>query len=438
MSTFSKAMREARISKGWSQMDLARLLEVSQPMVSYWERDRGAPDATMTAKIQSLVGAPGTGASVGESIGDVDEEEEDDGLDGFEPIGQSGFSDFPIDSPMIRTEHRTVHDILRRIEKDQMVLTPDFQRDFVWDERQQSRLIESMLMRIPLPVMYLAENLDGKLVVVDGLQRITTFWSFIKGDLALKLEQPELKGKRFGDLDMRFQTRIEDTTLTLYIIDAKVKEQVRLDIFERVNSGAPLTRPQMRNCIYNGPGTKWLRDRASSPAFAQLFTPNQRDKLAKAMRDREFANRFAAFQLKGWQSYRGDMDDFLRGAILELNGLTEEMRSRLTEDFERGVRNNVFLFGKMAFRRHQAGQEKRSPLNVALFDVMSTALSHHDEERVASVKDAMREAFYALLQQEEFRMAIAYGTSHTDHVEKRFAAVNNALVPLLGDPQGAR
>src|SRR6266542_4180209 len=87
---------------------------------------------------------------------------------------------FPIDSLMIRTELRSVFEIVRRIDSGQYVMDPDFQRDFVWDIGRQSKLVESAILRIPLPVFYLAETRDGKIVVVDGLQRLTTFHRFLK------------------------------------------------------------------------------------------------------------------------------------------------------------------------------------------------------------------------------------------------------------------
>jgi hypothetical protein len=85
---------------------------------------------------------------------------------------------FPIDSLMIRTEVRSVFEVVRRIDSGQYIMDPDFQRDFIWEPARQSKLIESAILRIPLPVFYLAERVDGRIVVVDGLQRLTTFHRF--------------------------------------------------------------------------------------------------------------------------------------------------------------------------------------------------------------------------------------------------------------------
>lgn len=99
--------------------------------------------------------------------------------------GGSGWGEYPLDAVFVRTEHRTVGEIVKRIAKDRFVLDPDFQREFVWPAVKQSKLIESTIMRIPLPVFYVAEAPDGRIIVVDGLQRLTTFTRFLKNELRL-------------------------------------------------------------------------------------------------------------------------------------------------------------------------------------------------------------------------------------------------------------
>lgn len=111
------------------------------------------------------------------------------------------WGDYPLDSFLVRNESRTIHEVLRRINQGSFVMDPDFQRDFIWRVDKQSKLIESVLMRIPLPVFYLAEDAQGRMVVVDGLQRLSTFQRFADNELRLRLpDRPELNGKRFQDL----------------------------------------------------------------------------------------------------------------------------------------------------------------------------------------------------------------------------------------------
>lgn len=215
-----------------------------------------------------------------------------EGLDEDRDLG-----DFPIDTLLIRNETRTVFEIVRRIEAGGYIMNPEFQRDFVWDRDRQSKLIESVVMRIPLPVFYLAEDPSGRVIVVDGLQRLTTFQAFLANEFRLKLpEQQMLNGKRFKDLSPKLQNRIEDCNLILYILDSNVPDHAKFQIFERVNGGVPLTRQQMRNCIYNGPATSWLKEQSETELFLAA-TGKSLD--AKKMRDRELINRFCALLSSG-------------------------------------------------------------------------------------------------------------------------------------------
>ncbi|MGH6672264.1 MAG: DUF262 domain-containing protein [Xanthobacteraceae bacterium] len=111
------------------------------------------------------------------------EEPEIEGLDRPDGVG---WSEYSLDSVFVRSETRSVSSIIQRIDARRCVLDPEFQRDFVWPEDKQSKLIESCVMRIPLPVFYLAEAQDGRIIIVDGLQRLTTFHRFVKGQFRLK------------------------------------------------------------------------------------------------------------------------------------------------------------------------------------------------------------------------------------------------------------
>ncbi len=345
--------------------------------------------------------------------------EEIEGIGGDE---DSSWGDYPIDTLLIRNENRTVHDVLRRAEKGSFVMDPDFQRDFIWPEDKQSKLIESVLMRIPLPVFYLAEDPDGRMIVVDGLQRLSTFQRFLSNDLRLRLpDQPELNKKTFDQLSAKLQNRVEDCNLILYIIDAKVPERARLDIFERVNSGIPLSRQQMRNCLYMGPATRFLKDEAASDVFLRATGSSLN---SETMRDREFVNRFCAFQLVNLDEYRGDMDEFLAVALRRMNSLSEIDLTNLAKEFHLGLENNYAVFGRHAFRKHKPSQENRSVLNASLWDVMTTGLSKISADRVASQSEPLRSRFFKLLDDPEFITAITYGPNDMRKVRYRFSAAS--------------
>jgi hypothetical protein len=356
-------------------------------------------------------------------------ENEKEDIEGLGSADEIGWGDYPIDTVLIRTETRTVFDILRRIEKGMFVMDPEFQRDFIWEESKQSKLIESVIMRIPLPVFYLAEDEQGRLVVVDGLQRLTTFKRFKENKLRLRLrERPELDGKRFEDLSSKLQNRVEDCNLSLYVIDSKVPDRARLDIFERVNGGVPLTRQQMRNCLYTGPAARFLKEEAATTLFREATGESLR---SKTMRDREFVNRFCAFQINTLDEYKGDMDDFLALALRQMNKCQSHVLSRISSEFHLALENNYTLFGKHAFRKHTSPKEHRSVLNASLWDVMSTGLSRYPKEEVLRQADAIRAGFYGLMNNNAFIDAITYSPNTTWKVRHRFEAARKMIEGTL-------
>lgn len=336
---------------------------------------------------------------------------------------------YPIDTLLIRNENRTVHEVLRRIEKGSFIMNPDFQRDFIWHEDKQSKLIESVLMRIPLPVFYLGEDDEGRMVVVDGLQRLSTFQRFVNNKFQLKLpDQPELDKRSFQDLSPKLQNRIEDCNLILYVIDAKVPEQARLDIFDRVNGGVPLTRQQMRNCLYMGAATRFLKEEATTPLFLKATGKSLK---TETMRDREFVNRFCAFRLLPTNEYRGDMDAFLAQALRIMNKLSKDELKKLSVEFRTSLANNYLVFGPHAFRKHKNSMNARSVLNASLWDVMSTVLSRYSENVIEAHTEDIRSAFFSLMDDTDFITAITYGTNDARKVSYRFAQAKAAFREVL-------
>ncbi len=354
-------------------------------------------------------------------------------LEGLDPESQSwGDSLYPIDAVLVRNESRTIFDVLRRIDQNQYVMDPDFQRDLAWDPEKQSKLIESVIMRIPLPVFYLAEDNAGRMVVLDGLQRLTTFQLFVKDELTLRLpDRDGLDGKRFSNLPSKLKNRVEDCNLTFYILDWKVPERARLDIFERVNGGVPLTRQQMRNSLFMGESTRFLRDEVNTELFRDATGGSLN---RKTMRDREFVNRFCAFQILSDHEYRGDMDDFLAKCLHKMNAMAAPDLERLSNEFRTGLSNNLNLFGRHAFRRRGSNEhgDRRSLLNASLWDVMSTGLSRYSCEVVSARTDPIRKAVDDLLRDEGFISSITYGPNNARMVRHRFQMSRRVFEEVLG------
>lgn len=358
-------------------------------------------------------------------------------VEGVDYDSAEGWGDYPLDAVFVRTESRSVNEVVSRIANERYILDPDFQRDFVWTIGKQSKLIESCVMRIPLPVFYVAEAPDGRIIVVDGLQRLTTFVRFLHNQFRLSglsrntSTNHLLEGRSFSDLPINLQERVLDTQLTMYILDAKAPERARLDIFERVNSGEPLTRQQMRNALYNGPATQWLKYAAENDNFRSATGQSLN---AKTMRDREAINRFCAFKIIGWRNYlTGDMDSFLAEGLKRLSQFSPVSLEQLFSLFEQAMVINRELFKDHAFRKSLASDfyGNRSVINISLFEVCAVVLTDYPYAELHQRASIVKSTITGLLRNEEFVRSITYSTNSTASVHKRFQLMESALFQAM-------
>ncbi len=359
-------------------------------------------------------------------------------IEGHDKTAGDGSTGYPLDSLFIRQETRSVSEVLGRVKNNRWILDPDFQRDFVWPHDKQSKLIESCIMRIPLPVFYVAEGLGGEIIIVDGLQRITTFLNYVNDEFKIRgtglndggNRESSIEGKKFSQLPLKLQERILDTQLIMYILDANAPERARLDIFERVNSGIALSRQQMRNAVYNGPATRWLKKAVESELFHAATGYALKPEI---MRDREAVNRFCAFSILGVDEYRGDMDEFLAKALRYMNDPDNEAcLNDLMKKFNRSLQSNRQLFKRHAFRKSLVFEGpgiKRGKLNISLFDVCTVLLAEFPEEisLESELGHKIREAMVNLIDDEQFNSAISYFTNNTKSVRTRFELATKAF-----------
>ena len=173
----------------------------------------------------------------------------------------------------------------------------------------------------------------------------------------------------------------------------------------------------MRNCLYNGAATQFLKREAETDVFKQAtgnsLTP-------KTMRDREFVNRFCAFQLLPLDNYKDGMDEWLAMALKEMNKLNETALIKLSDEFQNSLRNNYFLFKDHAFRKHAPGQGRRGVLNASLWDVMVTGLAKYSHEQIKTHAEDIKDSFYMILKSKDFDWSITYGPNSSDRVKCRF------------------
>ncbi|PRX34398.1 uncharacterized protein DUF262 [Paraburkholderia sp. BL18I3N2] len=323
----------------------------------------------------------------------------------------------------------SVFQTLRKIDKGEIVLRPSFQRAFVWDNVRQSRLIESLLIRIPLPAFYIDATDDERWEVVDGLQRLSTLHRFWKDELPLRGLQflTELTGKTFTQLPNRYRILIEDNTqLLLYQLQSGTPAQAKFTIFSRLNTGGmSLTPQEIRHALYQGPATDLLDSIASSESFREATTgsvPTRR------LEDRETVLRAVAF-IDGCGDYRfADFDGFLSDTMERINKMSITEISSIEKRILLSLRKATILFDRQAFRKIYANAERRSSFNKALFEAWVSALDNHQLSDIEWYKSEIVESFINLIQTDSaFVRSITYGTGSVLAVRTRFQRVDDLL-----------
>jgi len=365
---------------------------------------------------------------------EVEETAADDGEKIAEP--------FDPDDIDVVTRSMTVDLLLSRTESEMIDLQPDFQRRWgVWDARRQSRLIESLLLRIPLPVLYAAEDEDERWEIVDGIQRLSTIARFINpeiiGGQPLILTGLEYlhdyEGKGFEGLSPRLKMRLRETELIIHLIRKGTPPEVKFNIFARINTGGmALSAQELRHAITPGKARDLLEKWASLPGFIQATDGSVQ---SIRMDDRELVLRFIAFYLLGLESYKQpDMDGFLITAMKAINATTDEELARIQFGFISAMQSTFAIFGRDAFRKRFFENASRLPINKAVFEALSVNLARLSHEELATLEKrgaAVRDGFMALCHDRSFETAISQGTGDIRKVNRRFSAIAELIGQVL-------
>jgi hypothetical protein len=330
----------------------------------------------------------------------------------------------------IRLEHFTVEEVVKLIELNKLEITEenDLQRlGNLWDDRRKSLLIESLMIKLPLPIFYF-DGSDKIWQVIDGLQRLTTLFQFIstKYENNFHLKELEYLAKpyinfSFLDLPLSMRRRILDSPIEAYVINPGTPLSVKYNIFNRINTlGLRLKMQEVRNAIFRGTSSNFTKELANESDF--LIATNGKVSI-KRMDDREYVARFASFH---WffSSYNGDMDDFLRRGMLQLAESTETERAKVKDLFLLSMRRAHNLFGKFCFYRIElSGTPRGRTPNKALFDTLSwnlAKLSEIDYNKLLLKKEEVNISYILFLNDIDFYKSIGDTTSSKTNVNNRF------------------
>jgi hypothetical protein len=350
-------------------------------------------------------------------------------------------------------ESASVFQLKRKLDKTPPLikLDPDFQRYAVWSPKQKSELIESILMGIPLPLIYVKEDDKGVYVIVDGRQRLTTLFQFISHEFPLQNLNilTDLNGSYFSEttkngtkfekyLTQVQQSKIEDCPLTLHVIKPPTQDRVTFDLFDRVNRGGTrLNNQEMRNAIYQGPATTLLN---MLVAFESFKKATEHAIKPDRMKDKYLVLRLIGFYLwrkkqllsvkeKGFPlvEYRSDLEDFLGKTMLFLNDqASNTFCAQFPALFDQTMKQCGTILGTGCFRLPKDGDGPRRPISMALFETVSYMmielldLLHEKRERVKT-------EFIKLLSDTNFIRSTTYTVDSNISVYKRFEIIEKLI-----------
>lgn len=366
----------------------------------------------------------------------------------------------------IVTNQMAMDGLVRRFLQGSIVLNPDFQRNEVWDPKKKSQLIESLMLKIPLPMFYVQSDEDGILTVVDGLQRLSTIRDFVLGEDYLNLKKDdgtrreefrgmgfklkglefwsEYEGKQFYQLPPKLQNRILEAQVQVTVIHPTTPEVVRRNIFKRINTGGiQLNSQEIRNAIYAGPATNLLNELSNIDSFNKVMG-NSVNRLR--MQDKELILRFLSFLIRDYKEYTRTVtaDMWLGDTMIILNAMQDlsqidyrrlsnwrskepikvrtMTKDRILQYFDKAMKRNYEIFGEHAFRKSFAGQTK-SPINRSLFETWAFIMGRYTDEefvRLCENRRAFMQEYARVLNNPDFELAISRHAMNHPDLRRRF------------------
>lgn len=349
----------------------------------------------------------------------------------------------------ISTKNFSLREVVEQIEAKEIDLAPDFQREFVWKRRQRTRLIESILLGIPLPAFYFNQEDDGSYQVVDGVQRLSSIHRFMADGHVLDVADLEylhnLHGSKYSDLEQLLARRFRSSQIVVHIIEPQTPDEIKYDIFGRVNTlGSPLSSQEIRHAMSKSRSRDFLRRLASLPSFdiatdfnfwrKDVGSPLGRVPDTGRMMNRELALRFCAFSDFSVDEYKRfpSLDSYLVNYTRRLDercGATEDISDtylqRLEHYFDQAMSNAYSLLGNWAFRR--SNPMRRGPINRALFESQAIALAPYTPDQIARNKRKIVNNLEGLFNDAEYVKAVTVGTGAVFRVDLRLRLTRLAV-----------
>jgi hypothetical protein len=310
---------------------------------------------------------------------------------------------------------------------EKLLILPDIQREYVWDNGKASRLVESILLNIPIPVMYFAETNEARYEIFDGHQRVRSIARYMNNEFGLYglAVLREYKGQKFYQLSEREQRFFRMRTLRIILISIESHPNMKFEIYERLNTGSIMLNAQeLRNSIYRGPLNNLLHDLAREPAFRSLIgtkSPRRR------MVDEELILRFFAMQ-QDLPSYRAPLKRFLNEYMDRQAASNQSAIEEIRSTFFSTISTVHECLGSSAFRvLDKDGDPTETVVNRALFDAQMLAFSWLRQRTPAASSQAIRAEIAKLFEDELFLDAIQRATGDKSRILRRIRETASAL-----------
>ena len=336
---------------------------------------------------------------------------------------------------IVNTDSYSISDLMRMVKSEDIEIAPRFQRHFVWDKTRQSRLIESIFLGLPLPAIYLSEYDDGRMTIVDGLQRISTIRDFMDDKLRLcNMEYFDFcNGKTFSELNLpELQLRrFHRTQITCFKIDYRSPNQLKYDLFRRLNTGGKaLNDQEIRNCLSRKDVQETLYEMISSQEFKSATCNSIKD---TRMAAQESALRFICFydfytSAANLSGYDGNMSRALDSCVERLNGVSKQELNKYIALFRDSMKFAYSLFGGYAFRKVYPDYRntRKSSINKSLMLATTVLLAVYGDRYMPRKK--LTDDFADLLERDkELINAISWSTSSKRNITYVFDCLKNNL-----------
>lgn len=350
--------------------------------------------------------------------------------------------EIPKEERNLRTQayDKSVSDLVRMIRDEDIILNTDYQRNYIWDNKKASLLVESILLNIPIPVIYASEEEDNTWNIVDGLQRLSSLRRFFDNNFKLKgLEVlQELNDHRYEDLNPRVKRILNNGIIRIILIFSDSHPEIKYDIFMRLNTGSVrLKEQELRNCLYRGKLNSLLKELRKDKRFLSIIGLKEPH---KRMDDAELILRYFAF-LENYDTktgklnnYKGKIKSFLNNYMSKQKTMDDRKVEYLKAKFSNTLEKVYIVFDNKAFRKIDEYGNFDLSINRAIMDCIMISFDQFSLEEVEGKKSEIIELLKVLpIEDSEFEESITTGTSDTKRIEYRISKWNSELKRVMGE-----